>query len=67
MKIEIENHRLLIEHDGRRVNLPAGRDAVDRVPHLARVYLQTDELVLFESLLGVFGGCAGVTVRKRDE
>lgn len=62
LEISMAAGAILVRICGQRIMLPDGTP--DRVQHLARSYLQPDELAAFE-ILNRVGGCTGVRVVQR--
>jgi hypothetical protein len=67
-RVGIDRGRLPIKVDGVSVALPVGsRPPLERIPHLARAYLDPVERAGFELLMGIGLGCSGVIVRDALE
>jgi len=62
---ELQGSDIVCDVDGERVRLPAGEQPLERLPHIARGYLDEKERDAFEFLMGLGLGCAGVIVRER--
>lgn len=62
LEISVLGDHLLVRADGKDALIPGGD--VERIPHLARAYMDKEALVAFE-LLSRVGGAQGVRVTER--